>query len=44
MKKTYQEPVVDVTMFFVEDVITTSGNGITGGEPGPDVGGAGSED
>jgi len=24
MKKTYQEPVVDVTMFFVEDVITTS--------------------
>lgn len=31
MKKFFEEPIVEVTAFAVEDIITTSGGGVVGG-------------
>lgn len=36
MKKEYQEPTLEVIVFESEDIITTSGGGVTV-DPGPDV-------
>lgn len=36
MKKTYEKPVIEIEIFEIEDIITSSGGLINGGDGTPD--------